>query len=110
MQLFLDIIFQLSVFVVNILLPLSLALVTVGCALSQKSILRSAFFSGISVTVLYLIILGIQLKQIIDSGASLLDVFSNSQGIIGLVLTIILPVIIGIIVAIVSNRNFKKIV
>ncbi len=109
MQLFLDIVFQLSVFAVNILLPLSLALIIVGSALAHRGILKSAFFSGVAVAVFYLIILGVQIKQIADSGTALTDVFANVQGVIGLVLTIVLPIIIGIVVAIVSSRRFKKI-
>lgn len=108
MQLFLDTVFQFSIFAVNIFLPLALALVIVGYVLANKSILKGAFFSGLSVTLLYLIIFGIQIKQINDAGASLAEVFGNSQGVLGVIFTIVLPIVIGVVVMIVSGRRFKK--
>lgn len=109
MQLFLEVVFQLSVFAVNILLPLSLALVIVGSAISNKSILKSGFFSSIAVAVLYLVIFGVQMKQITDQGASLGEVFGNSDAVSGLILTIVLPIVVGVATAIIGNRRFKKI-
>ena len=109
MQLFLDIVFQLSVFAVNILLPLSLAFLVVGSALVNKSILKGAFFSGIAVVVLYLIILGVQIKQISDQGASIKEVLGNPEAVLGLVISIVLPIIVGAVVTFFSNRRFKKI-
>lgn len=109
MQLFLEVLFQVSVFAVNILSPLALALIVVGTAVANKSILKGAFFSGISVVVLYLVILGVQVKQIADTGASFADVFGNAQAVLGLIITIVLPVVVGVAVAFISNRRFKKI-
>ena len=109
MQLFLEVVFQLSVFAVNILLPLSLALVIVGCAVAKKSILKSAFFSGIAVVVLYLVIFGVQLSQVSSAGTPIADIFKDPQGLLSLGLTILLPIIIGLVVVVMSNRQFKKI-
>lgn len=108
MQLFLDTVFQFSIFAVNILLPLALALVIVGYVFANKTILKASFFSGLGATFLYVVIFFIQIKQINDAGASLSEVFGNSQGILGVLFTIVLPVVIGIIVMIVSGRRFKK--
>lgn len=109
MQLFLEVVFQLSVFAVNILLPLSLALVIVGCAVASKSILKSAFFSGIAVIVLYVVILAVQLKQVSAAGTPIAEIFSDVQGLLSLGLTILLPIVIGAVVVVMSNRRFKKI-
>lgn len=109
MQLFLEVVFQLSVFAVNILLPLSLALVIVGCAIANKSILKSAFFSGIAVVVLYLVILGVQLSQVASAGTPISEIFKDPQGLLSLGLTILLPIIIGAVVIVMSNRQYKKI-
>lgn len=107
MQLFLDIVFQFSIFAVNILLPLSLALVIIGSAIMNKSVLKNAFFSGLGVILLYLVIFGLQIKQIYEAGAPLAEVFGNTEGILGVIFTIVLPIVIGVVVMIVSQRRFK---
>lgn len=109
MQIFLEIVLQLSGFAVNILLPLSLAFLVIGSAVANKSVLKKAFFSAIAVIVLYVLIFGIQLSQIASSGTPVAEVFKSADSLLALTLTFLVPVIVAVVVLVCSNRRFKKI-
>jgi uncharacterized membrane protein YkvI len=108
MQLFLEIVFQLSIFLVNILLPLSIAFVVIGKYVHNNSILKAGFWSSVAVIVLYVIILALQIQQIVSANVPLNTVFGSAQGIFGLVLTIVVPVVIATASLVVANLAHKK--
>lgn len=109
MQIFFEMVLQLSGFAVNILLPLSLAFLVVGSAVANKSILKAAFSSAIAVIVLYVVIFSIQLYQVASSGTPVMEIFKNTDSLLALAFTFLLPVVIGAVVAVRSNRRFKRI-
>ncbi len=112
MQLFLGIIFylifELSVFAVNILLPLSISFAVVGKAVANKMILKAGFVSSLSVIILSVVILAIQLTRVVSSGATMADIFGSSQGIIGFLLPIFLPILVSATALVVANKAHKN--
>lgn len=109
MQLYLDTITSLSSFAVNLILPVSVVLLIVGSAVSNKGLLRKSFFLGIASSILYALIISLELKKASDSGVNLVQIFTTTQGILGLVFGAIVPILVGAAAAFLSSRRYKTI-
>lgn len=109
MQLYLDTITSLSSFAVNLILPVSVVLLLVGSAVSNKGLLRKSFFLGIASSILYALIISLELKKASDSGVNLVQIFTTTQGILGLVFGALVPILVGVAAAVLSSRRYKTI-
>lgn len=111
MQLFLEIFFQVSIFVAAILLPLSLALFVVGNAIKNVGILRSAFYSAIGAVVVYVAYFATQMGVVFymaEEAVSFVNLFADIN-FRTFLFSVIISVIVGSVIAFISYRRFKKI-
>lgn len=108
MQLYLDTITSLSSFVVNLILPVSVVLLIVGSAVANKGLLKKSFFLGITASILYAVIIAIELKKASTGGVNLAQIFTTTQGLLGLVFGAIVPILVGVVVSVLSNKRHKQ--
>ncbi len=109
MTLFLDIILQLGSFVTSFAVPVTVALAVVGFSLANKKVLKNAFIAALVTLVAHLLSFGIQIYQAKMQGAVLSEIFSSSQTLISIFLTVGVPVILSVVLMVMTNLKYKKV-